>query len=52
MKSLLGKVGVILIGLFTFSYAEVWGGLESRYSLSKCKLSKHSKRCKCYSIRQ
>jgi len=36
MKSLLGKVGVILIGLAIFGYAEVWGAEdETRYSCNK-----------------
>jgi hypothetical protein len=36
MKSLLGKLGVILIGLAIFGYAEAWGAEdETRYSCDK-----------------
>ncbi len=39
MKSLLGKLGIILIGLFIFGYAEVWGEdwkLYAKTDLHEC----------------
>jgi len=36
MKSLLGKLGVVVIGLAIFGYAEVWGAEdETRYTCDK-----------------